>query len=661
MKRRDGGSKPKRRRRAKPAQQRQPLPDIMDQMRQALEFVSIEETPKCMQVSKAWRDEELRRFPQLAQTDALTSYQRTTLSRLKGFKVGGMIAMVNRKCVLCSETWRGMVNEAFGIPAHPQCVKRQLMSIHNLPASVPSAMVLRNIPHQSLHKYGEYSSKAVWKSFHPAIPRAWTLDDFMATHAEEICRFNECRHVAAVRRAKEAAERECAWHKAFSTAAAGAGAPFTSLRGLKRMLCSDLGDRVRADSPEESVRRAMFIIAHKEDVPASLRGAAFDRFEIADVLAVKQCAGEIPACLWEMAFAAGSRPRDWTGLGHVRQSDASAARTLWCKAVDPLLAVRAILSLGQGRSSDLVRKVCADVGDQAAFLERIAQIKDMALCLPAACSFAGADFEAGRRSYLLARDLGGDDCYHYWGDACFRVPEGIADPREWLEASGGWLDDDADAVVELHAVNSFRLEATVVIRVKPVRLMRVSVRRLVGERVFYRRRGRRRGRGCMERVVEPEYEWLQFVGPVGDKAICAAIRRADTVIENVDSPITTLDSPITTFPGYLAVSTFQQPHMDPPPLRSDASPKPFSSSLHEFFTFEGRSARYVIRAIRGRGPLGEPVHLRVRAHATNAALNDADAANAMNLMRAHCAASVGANSIDVPLPLIEGIAAFRRR
>ncbi|KAG5183128.1 hypothetical protein JKP88DRAFT_273106 [Tribonema minus] len=424
------------------------IPDIADEIRAVLDFVALEDTVSCMLVCKVWRQEMLRRHPQLAVIGKLNSYQRKTLHHVKGYRVRNVIAMVDRKCAICSDPWRGGVNSAFGIPAHPACVRDRLVLVRHLPPHVPVQMMLSSIPNQDIdtYRYGVHTFKAIWKCAHDAIPRSWTLEGFMEDSADAIHAVNEARRLASEERMRMAAERrrvqeeqQRQWADDFKTAAAEARAPLRTIVGLKRLLPPGLIRRARVDSASETARRGLFLTRHFHGVPQSLWSTAFDAFDDATAIAVKRYADEIEAVLWPMAFAPGTDPRPWREFELVRHSDVAVIRTASQRGLDPARALRAILTLGPRRSALLLHAVCRDASGDEGFEGRIADIRRLGLCTAAGDFLSHCDFESGVRSYAAAKEFGGDGCYERWGDACFRWPTvagGVAmpPPREPVPA-----------------------------------------------------------------------------------------------------------------------------------------------------------------------------------------------------------------------------------
>lgn len=165
-------------------------PDISDTTRHILSFTRLDDIGPCFLVSKNWRAEVLRMFPQLARLDALTTYQRATIKCIRANKVQNLVAAVDRRCVICEGSWRGGVNQAFGIPAHPACVKDKLLNVNYLPKHVSSSWVLKKLPSQKLSAYssyyGAFTYDAVWDRAHPCIPYEWTLEGFEDQHYEDL-------------------------------------------------------------------------------------------------------------------------------------------------------------------------------------------------------------------------------------------------------------------------------------------------------------------------------------------------------------------------------------------------------------------------------------------------------------------------------------------
>lgn len=215
---------------------------IPDHFKSVFDFIPPCDLDACFRVCKGWNAEVFHRCPQLREVGKLNSYQKNTLNRLKGFRIKNIVAAVDRVCVLCEKGWRGGFHEAFGIPAHPACVKDCLVNSSYLRLGESKSFVMGNIPHHSLPGYsrrtGTFKYDVVWRYVHPAVPRVWTVEGF-------------CQYMADN------------WDSLFEKLARESSSPFGSSEELDRALPEGVWDVIRDADAEVTVRRGNFAVLAK--------------------------------------------------------------------------------------------------------------------------------------------------------------------------------------------------------------------------------------------------------------------------------------------------------------------------------------------------------------------------------------------------------------
>jgi hypothetical protein len=267
------------------AKRRATVPDVPDHIQHILDFVT-DLTP-CFLVCKAWHDLIVLKHPQLTRIDKLNSYQRSTLEYIDGFRLKNIVAAVDRRCVVCNAPWRGGIHDVFGIPAHPACVKKNL--INSVYATFEDRYarhhVMAAIPHCTLEGYnrGSFEYDAVWLNPHPAVPTSWTVRGYERENAVTIATLAAAERAEADRVSAEARELETQaralvsaqrkmdrddWTHTFKTAAKQMKAPFKTLIGMRRSLPTGLASVVHfEDDAARSVVSGTFVHKHIAKVP----------------------------------------------------------------------------------------------------------------------------------------------------------------------------------------------------------------------------------------------------------------------------------------------------------------------------------------------------------------------------------------------------------
>ncbi|KAG5184057.1 hypothetical protein JKP88DRAFT_244929 [Tribonema minus] len=283
------------RKKARPAA---PAPLVPHEVSEVMDWLGTDHLAPCFMVSHAWQGELVHRHPELKKLNKLNTYQRNTWHHLRGFRLTNVIAAVQRRCVLCHERWQGGINHTFGIPAHPKCVRAQL--ILSVPCDFPAAYAYQNLPYQIIagwtYNAGEFACDGFWHLPHPAVPREWTIVGAMEDKADEISAFKaeeERRRAEAEQRRIEAAqvraaeakaraqERERKWRSDIAAEAEQQQTPFRSWSALQQALrdAPHVEGTVLRDSARETVRRAALVLQEASHIPGGLLQQAFVKFD----------------------------------------------------------------------------------------------------------------------------------------------------------------------------------------------------------------------------------------------------------------------------------------------------------------------------------------------------------------------------------------------
>ncbi|KAG5187434.1 hypothetical protein JKP88DRAFT_243944 [Tribonema minus] len=438
------------RKKARPAA---PAPLVPHEVSEVMDWLGTDHLAPCFMVSHAWQGELVHRHPELKKLNKLNTYQRNTWHHLRGFRLTNVIAAVQRQCVLCHERWQGGINHAFGIPAHPKCVRAQL--ILSVPCDVPTAYAYQNLPYQSIsgwtYNAGEFSCDGFWHVPHPAIPREWTIVGAMEDKADEICAFKaeeERRRAEAEQRRIEAAqvraaeakvraqEREKKWRSDIAAEAEQQQTPFRSWSALQQALrnAPHVEGTVLRDSAQETVRRAALVLQEASHIPGDLLQQAFVGFDAQRVSLFRNYGHRVRRQLWSQAFAPAefSSLETWSKVPKVVEDECAV---LFVRAEERGINGAALCTRVQERNLTVFVPTMVDACRTATDISSFNEVFELLDILPRCSELAKRLVQHTRlkdavRSYRSALGIS-SNAYNVWGFRCFTVPEGV-DPAPFL-------------------------------------------------------------------------------------------------------------------------------------------------------------------------------------------------------------------------------------
>ncbi|KAG5191347.1 hypothetical protein JKP88DRAFT_251679 [Tribonema minus] len=301
-----------------------PAPLVPHEVSEIMDWLGTDHLAPGLFVSHAWQGEIMHRHPELQKLGKLNTYQRNTWHNLSGFRLTNVIAAVQRQCVLCHTRWQGGINCAFGIPAHPKCVRQQLLL--SIPPDLPRQFAYSHLPHQSIEGWtrhtGDFSLDGFWNLPHPAIPREWTIMGLLQDKEDEISAFREEEEQSRVEELQRRADvaqvgaasakvlaqdRDNKWRKDVAAEAARQNAPFSSWSGLQKSLrgATSIPRTVLRHDAQETVRRAALVLREAAHIPKQLLHQAFLSFDAQRVSLFREYAPRVQEMLWNCAFADG--------------------------------------------------------------------------------------------------------------------------------------------------------------------------------------------------------------------------------------------------------------------------------------------------------------------------------------------------------------------
>lgn len=230
-----------------------------------------------------------QRILQILNNAKLSIYQKRTLHLLKNVRPLHLHCILNKKCVLCDQPWKGGINESWGLPAHPLCVRNSVINVYYLRKFLPVNHMLSVLPHQEMEGFyngcsmSSYSYKVVWLNTHRAVPKDWTLEWYKDKYQNLISIFvaqeeslklhnHQLKLQARRQAAQEAAAYKAQWKHEFMLEVLKDGPSYNikSHLALMHRVPVELRNYINTANPVMAWQRAKVVLAWCSTIPTCL-------------------------------------------------------------------------------------------------------------------------------------------------------------------------------------------------------------------------------------------------------------------------------------------------------------------------------------------------------------------------------------------------------
>jgi len=145
-------------------------------------------------VSRSMKKRVERRVDEVLRLKApdMTAHQRNTLEYMvPPVHPAHMDSVLKRYCVICSDPWKGRIDEEWGVHGHRKCINMQLTMVsglrHRLPTEhMRSIMPIEIRDDRSIYGLPWHTYDVFWDNMHHCVPKEWTVEWYDKTQEHAI-------------------------------------------------------------------------------------------------------------------------------------------------------------------------------------------------------------------------------------------------------------------------------------------------------------------------------------------------------------------------------------------------------------------------------------------------------------------------------------------